>query len=199
MTMHRANVCKYYLLVRVNSRMPLVSRLVARIMEKLKQVIDSIIVMSVIRFGLKWSGRDRTNLVRLQKTLNVALWMLTGSSKYQSVRWMLMKTDMLNVKLQFNYQRMSLMRRCLMKETTPMTLSMVQFPREKSRSVHFRSRMGNSTKYGENSIVTTALELLNGIGYGRAVRDCGAHPGSTSFKSRASSYLKGIIDNGNLC
>ena len=86
--------------------MPLVSRLVARVMEKLKQVIDSI-VMSVIRFGLKWSGRDRTNLVRLQKTLNVALWMLMGSSKYQSVRWMLMKTDMLNVKLQFNYQRMS--------------------------------------------------------------------------------------------
>ena len=165
--------------------------------EKLQQVTDSI-VMSVIRFGLEWAGRDRCNLVRLQKTLNVALRMLTGSSKYQSVRWMLMKTDMLNVKLQFTYQRMALMRRCLMTETTPMTMAMIQYPKEKSRTGHYRSRMGNSTKYGDNSIVTTSLEMLNSIGYGRAVKEKGSHPGGSWFKTKSTTHLKSILDNGNL-
>ena len=154
--------------------------------------------MSVIRFGLEWAGRDKSNLVRLQKTLNVALRMLTGSSKYQSVRWMLSKVDLLNMKLQFTYQRMALLRRCLMTETTPMTLAMVQYPKEKSRTGHYRSMMGNSTKYGENSIVTTGLELLNSIGYGKAVKDKGSHPGGSWFRSRTTAHLKSKLDNGNL-
>ena len=67
--------------------------------ERPLQVMDSLI-MSVLRFGLEFSRRDQANLVRLQKTLNNVLWVVTKSGWRTSVRWMLSKMKMMNVKLQ---------------------------------------------------------------------------------------------------
>ena len=165
--------------------------------EKLQQVTDSL-VLSILRYGLEWSGRERSNLVRLQKTLNVVLRMLTKSSMYTSIRYMLSKTGLMNIKLQCSQQRMSLVRRCLMTETTPITLTMVKFPKEKSRSGDYRSLIGNQTRYGEKSIITVGLDLLNGLGYGKLVQTSGRHPSKDSFNSKSSKYLKEKMDNGNV-
>ena len=85
-----------------------------------------------------------------------------------------------------------------MTETTPITLTMVKFPKEKSRSGNYRSLIGNQTRYGEKSIITVGLDLLNGLGYGKLVQTSGRHPSKDSFNSKSAKYLKEKMDNGNV-
>ena len=80
---------------KVSQRLSHVKRLGRYLTEdRMKQVVDSM-VMSVLRFGLEFCGRDHTNLVRLQKTLNNVLRVVTRSGWRTSVRWMLSHTKFL--------------------------------------------------------------------------------------------------------
>ena len=163
------------------------------------QVADSLI-MSVLRFGLEFCGRDHANLVRLQRTLNAVLRVITRSGRRTSVRWMLSHTGIMNMKLQMMYQRMSLVRRALMTGACPLTVTMVRYPGPRSRNGHYRCLMPNrSSKYGDSSIITVSLELLNSIGYHKKVTEAGGiHPGKQWFKSSSTNHLKQTVDNGNL-
>ena len=131
---------------KVSQRLSHVKRLGRYLTEdRMKQVVDSM-VMSVLRFGLEFCGRDHTNLVRLQKTLNNVLRVVTRSGWRTSVRWMLSHTKFLNMRLQMSYQRMTLVRRALMTGACPLTISMVKYTGVRSRTGHYRSLMPKGPK-----------------------------------------------------
>ena len=69
--------------------------------DKRKEVIDSM-VLSVLRFGLEWSGRNDNNLKRLQRSMNQALRMMTNRSMREPIRLMLAKTKLMNMKLPYS-------------------------------------------------------------------------------------------------
>ena len=174
--------------------------------EKVKMVAETLI-MSVLKYGLEFCGRDYSNLVRLQKTYNVVLRLVTRSSRMTSVRLMLAKTTSINIKLQYYYSRMSLMRRVMVSQSSPFTLTFVKYPSLTSRTCLYQSLMPNKLKYGENSLVTVALNNLNSIGFGKRVQQQqgkrvqqqqGILPGTQWLKTTALKFLRENYDNGNL-
>lgn len=166
--------------------------------EKVKMVAETLI-MSVLKYGLEFCGRDYSNLVRLQKTYNVVLRLVTRSSRMTSVRLMLAKTTSINIKLQYYYSRMSLMRRVMVSQSSPFTLTFVKYPSLTSRTCLYQSLMPNKLKYGENSLVTVALNNLNSIGFGKRVQQQqGILPGTQWLKTAAIKFFRDNYDNGNL-
>ena len=168
-------------------------------MERLKQVTEAL-ALSVLRFGLEFAGRELKNLKRLQRMMNVLLRLVTKSNRLMSVRYMLSKTGLMNFKLQYQYQRASLMRRVLRTGASPRTLAFVVSPRPFSRLAEYNHTMSVRTKYGQNSMVVTSLENLNQIGYlkkcwqGSAAQD---PPGKQWFDATLTAYLKNNLDNAN--
>ena len=150
---------------RVSHRIAHVKRLQQYLSEKkLKEVAD-VLLLSVLRYRLEVVGRDQVNLKRLQKVLNVVLCLVSKADKFASVRLMQARLSVLNMRLQFHKLRTLLLRSVLISGVSPLTLYYVDFPRHHARLAMYRHSFPIMSKYGENSILVTSLEILNAMGY----------------------------------
>ena len=124
--------------------------------------------------------------------------MLTGSTKYVRVKTMLAKTSLLNIKLQGVFQRTTLVRRVIIQGSSPYTLRFVDWPRPHSRLALYRNRLSKMTKYGENSVLTQGLDVLNDLGYLKHVWRKTQHDGKKAFSKKVVAHLLSTMENGNL-
>ena len=183
---------------RVSQRVAHVRRLQHHMcQEKLKEVAEALL-LSVLRYGLEVAGRDQENLRRLQKILNVVLRLITRSNKFASVRLMQARTSIQNMRLQYHKQRAALVRNVLTTGVAPLTLHYVDYPRPHSRLAQLRHSFPVSTRYGENSILVTSLEVLNGMGYLKHLWSVSHQPGKQWFATSVVKYLLAQFDNGNI-
>ena len=192
-TAHVSNIVS-----RVSHRVAHVRRLQQYLSEKkLKELADTLL-LSVLRYGLEVAGRDLVNLKRLQKVLNVILRLISKADKFTSVRLMQARLAVLNMRLQFHKQRTSLIRSVLTSGVSPLTLHFVDFPRHHARLAKYRHSFPIKSKYGENSILVTSLEVLNDMGYLKHLWSVSHQPGKQWFSTNIVKYLLSKYDNGNI-
>ena len=192
-TAHVSNIVS-----RVSHRVAHVRRLQQYLSEKkLKELADTLL-LSVLRYGLEVAGRDLVNLKRLQKVLNVILRLISKADKFTSVRLMQARLAVLNMRLQFHKQRTSLIRSVLTSGVSPLTLHFVDFPRHHARLAKYRHSFPIKSKYGENSILVTSLEVLNDMGYLKHLWSVSHQPGKQWFSTNIVNYLLSKYDNGNI-
>ena len=159
--------------------------------EQLKQATQAL-ALSVLNWGAELAARDQASIRRLQRTQNVALRIMTRSSRRKSVRIMLQQTKLLNMENQARMQQMSLLRRVIVNDICPVTLGYIVMPQGRTRNKDMRCTLPITHKHGPRSMVVRATKLLNAAGW---TKESGK--AKEAFKKLAMDYILRSFTNKN--
>ena len=183
------------LISKANQRLAHISKVKDIIPKKqLKMLMDSI-VFSVLGWGVEMTGRDLTNMRRLQLVQNVGMRILTDSGMEMSIRVMIARLKMLNMNNLARFKRMMQIRRVINEKKCPKTLSYVVMPRGDSRTKQIRTTFPNNLeRQSGKSMLVNGLRLLNDSNWWRD-RDGDL---DRTFKEMAKRFLLERYDNGKI-
>ena len=143
--------------------------------------------------GAELAARDQASVKRLQRTQNVALRIMTRSSRRKSVRIMLQQLKLLNMENQAKMQQMSLLQRIITNDICPVTQSYISMPQGRTRNKDMRCTLPVTHKHGPRSIVVRAIKLLNGAGWRKE-----SGKNKDAFKKQAMDHILSSFPNKNI-
>lgn len=178
-----------------NHRLAHVAKVKPLLGEKQFQMVLHSLVTSVHHWGMELAGRDQVNVRKLQKTQNSIMRVQTDSDMLMSVRYLLSKTNTLNVPNQTRLFNMQLMRKVILEGMCPRTMEYVRMPPPDSRHMQIGDVFPRETRHGPNSQLVKGLSLLNDMKW---LKDKGKRESNKAFKKKAKAYLLAKFDNANV-
>ena len=183
------------LISKSNQRLAHIAKVRGMVPEKQLRMMMDALVFSVLSWGLELAGRDLVNLKRLQIVQNVGMRILTNSEMEMSIRIMIQRLKLLNMRNLARLRWMTQIRRVINQKSCPKTLQFIVMPRADSRTKVMRTTFpSNLIRQSGKALLINGLKLLNDSNW---LKDKVGDQ-DDAFKNLARKFLLESYDNGKL-